>query len=270
MRKKRLPFLVLGIAILLFFLIMACFPQAFTDCGRKESFGAWLPPSSEHILGTNSLGYDIFAEVVYGAKDTLTVALASGVISLIFGIIIGLLSAQKGVLGGLFSVLTNVFVMMPKLVVFIVVAAFVGSTTLNLIILISAFGWASTARAVRAKVIHIRSQEYIEICKTYGFSHVHTAVRHILPNLSDVILSRFLLGVNGCIMAESTLSFLGFGNLYYPTWGVMINFARAGGAIIRGAYQYLLAPCVCLMLLSLSFYFISLYFDGKRDSAQAY
>ena len=80
------------------------------------------------------------------------------------------------------------------------------------------------------------------------------------------LISRFLLGVNSCIMMESTLSFLGFGDLYHPTWGTMINFAYKRGAFIRQAYSYLLTPGICIMLLSLSFFFLSLYFEGRRDT----
>lgn len=84
-----------------------------------------------------------------------------------------------------------------------------------------------------------------------GYSRKHIILRHILPNLYDVLLSRFLLGVNSCIMMESTLSFLGFGDLYHPTWGTMINFAYKRGAFLRQAYAYLLSPGVCIMMLSL-------------------
>lgn len=77
-------------------------------------------------------------------------------------------------------------------------------------------------------------------------------------------MTRLLLGITTCIMMESTLSFLGFGNLYYPTWGVIINFARNRGALVHQAYGYLIAPCLCIAFLSLSFYFISIYFEAKQ------
>ena len=266
MRRKKLPFLIIGLSILILFLFMALFPQAFTKMGRKESFGALLPPSSSHILGTNSLGYDIFTELVYGARETIVTALSAAILALTLGTIIGMLAGAKGFLGTLFGGITDMFIMLPKLIVLIVLSAFIGGSTVGLIVLIGIFCWTSTARAVRAKVIHLRSLSFIEGCKMYGYSPIHTAVRHIIPNLSDVLLSRFLLGINGCIMMESTLSFLGFGNLYYPTWGVMINFARSRGGIISGSIHYIFAPCVCIMLLSLSFYFIFIYLEGRRET----
>jgi len=266
MKRNKKSFLIAGLIILIIFLIVAAFPQLFTSYARKDSFGPWLSPCADHILGTNSLGYDVFTELIYGTRSTLIIALASSLLTLFFGFVIGILSAQKGIVGIIFDGLTNIFALLPRLVAMIVLSGFLGDTLLNMILLISGLSWVPIARAVRAKVININSKEYIEICKLYGFSRLHTAIYHVLPNLKDILLAKFLVGITSCIMMESTLSFLGFGDTYYLTWGVMINFARSRGALIRGAYNYLLSPCICIMLLSLAFYFISLYIEGKQKS----
>lgn len=245
---------------------MAACPQLFTDYGRKEMFPPWEKPGETHILGTNALGYDIFTELVYGTRQTLFIGVVSSVLTMLLGTVIGTLAAGKGMLAPVFNGLINVFVLLPRLITLIVLASFVGSSQWNLILLISAFSWVGIARNVRAKVIHINGQTFIENCVIQGYSRPHIVLHHVIPNLYDVLISRFLLGVNSCIMMESTLSFLGFGNLYYPTWGTMINFAYQRGAFIRQAYSYLLTPGVCIMLLSLSFYFISLWFEGRKDT----
>ena len=267
MRKRRVP-LVLGGILLLIFLMAAAFPTVFSSYGQKEMFAPWLTPSSEHLLGTNALGYDIFTELIYGTRQTLLIGISSSVLMLVLGSVIGTLAAGKGFLGGLSNGIINVFVLLPKLVTMIVLATFFGSSSRNLILLIAAFSWVGTARSVRAKVIHLNAQPFIENCVIQGYSHGHIILHHIIPNLYDVLLSRFLLGVNSCIMMESTLSFLGFGDLYYPTWGTMINFAYKRGAFLRQAYEYLLSPGVCIMLLSLSFYLISLYFEHRQATIQ--
>ena len=195
-------------------------------------FGPWLIPSAEHLLGTNALGYDIFTELVYGTRQTLLVGVSSSILTLLLGGVIGTLAAGKGFLGGLSNGVINIFVLLPKLVTFL------GSSSRNLILLIAEFSWVGTARNVRAKVIHLNAQPFIENCMIQGYSRKHIILRHILPNLYDVLLSRFLLGVNSCIMMESTLSFLGLGDLYRPTWGTMVNFAYKRGAFLRGAYPY--------------------------------
>jgi len=264
-RINRKIFLIIGIVILAFFLVMALFPRMFSSIGRKESFSPWLAPSHQHLLGTNSLGYDIYTELVYGCRDTILVGLCSSLLTLVLGFVIGILSTGKGFVGTIFDGLINIFALFPRLVAVIVLAGFTGRSLPGMILLISAFSWVTVARGVRVKVLHILKSEYIEICRLYGYSRLHTALYHILPNLKDVLLSKFLSGITSCIMMESSLSFLGFGDVYYPTWGVMINFARNRGALIRGAYNYLLSPCICIMLLSLAFYFISIYIEERQN-----
>lgn len=266
MKNKRLAALIPGAALLAVFILMSVCPGIFTPFGQKDMFLPWAKPDSVHLLGTNSMGYDVFTELVYGARQTLFTGVASSIITMILGTVIGTLAAGKGIAAHFFSGLINIFVLLPRLITLIVLASFLGSSQLNLILLISAFSWVGTARSVRAKVISINEQTFIENCVIQGYSRFHIVLHHIIPNLYDVLISRFLLGVNSCIMMESTLSFLGFGDLYYPTWGTMVNFAYQRGAFIRQAYSYLVTPGVCIMLLSLSFFFISLWFESRADT----
>ena len=154
--------------ILILFLTAALFPTVFTAYGQKETFGPWLTPSSEHLLGTNALGYDIFTELIYGTRQTLLVGVSSSTLTLLLGSVIGTLAAGKGLLGGLSNGIINVFVLLPKLVTMIVLATFLGSSSRNLILLIAAFSWVGTARNVRAKVIHLNAQPFIENCVIQG------------------------------------------------------------------------------------------------------
>ena len=268
MKKKPIFPLLLGLLLLLLFVLMSVRPALFTAYGQKEQFTQWLKPSAEHLLGTNAMGYDVWTELVCAAKETLYVGLASSILCLALGTLIGVLSVRKGIVGAVFNGLINVFVLLPRLICLIVLSGFLGSSRQNLIALISAFNWVGIARNVRAKVVHIHEQPFMEALTIQGFSRFHIVLHHVLPNLSDVLLSRFLLGVNSCIMLESTLSFLGFGDLYHPSWGTMINFAYKRGAFLRGAYGYLLSPGACIVLLSLSFYFVSLWFEDRQNSVE--
>lgn len=266
MRKKGFLPLILGLLLLTVFALAAFAPELFTSYSQKELFTKWLPISRGHLLGTNAMGYDILTELIYGARQTLLVGVLSSILTADFGggyrdpWELSRLGRQ------IFNGLIQIFVLLPKLITLIVLATFFGSSAAHLIVLIAAFSWVGTARAVRAKVLQLHTQPFIESCRILGYSRAHIAVRHILPNLSDVLLSRFLLGVNGCIMMESTLSFLGLGDLYRPTWGTMVNFAYKRGAFLRGAYQYLLAPGVCVMLLCLAFYLISLWLTARKET----
>lgn len=258
MKKGRIIALIIGSAILFIFILMAAFPEIFTDYGQKEMFAQWEAASGSHILGTNDMGYDIFTEIVYGARETLITGVAAGALSLIFGAVIGLLASFKGVVGNVFNGLINMFVMLPKLICLIVLSAFFGRSYAARIFLIAAFNWVSTARVVRAKALKIKNSVFIENCLILGYGKGHIAVRHVIPNLYDVLAARFILGINSSIMMESSLSFLGIGDLYNPTWGAMVNLAYKEGAFLRGAYNYLLTPAVCISLLVLAFYLVSL------------
>ena len=263
--KKRIVPLVIGACILFVFLLAAFFPSLFTQYGRKEMFAPWLKASSEHILGTNNLGYDIWTELIYGAKDTLVIGLLSSALALLFGVGVGTLSTLSGPIGMFFTSVTNLFVYLPTLVTLIVLSAFLGSSSLTLIFLIAAFSWVGTSRVVKAKVVSLSSQTFIENCTLLGYSKSHTIIHHYIRNLRDIILSRFLTTVTSCIMMESTLSFLGFGDIYHPTWGTMVNFAWKRGAMLRHAYNYLLAPGFAIMALSMAFYFLSIFFSRQNE-----
>lgn len=126
-RGRYLP-LAAGLALLSLFALAALAPGLFTGYGQKEMFQAWLAPSREHWLGTNSLGYDIFTELVYGTRETLLIGVSSSVLTMLLGAAAGVLSTVRGVWGWLSNALINVFALLPRLVTLIVLAGFLGSS----------------------------------------------------------------------------------------------------------------------------------------------
>lgn len=124
MRKKGLLPLILGLLLLTVFAFSAFAPGLFTGYGQKELFTKWLPMSREHLLGTNAMGYDIFTELVYGARQTLLVGVLSSILTLILGAGIGILGRFHGWVGQLFNGLIQIFVLLPKLITLIVLATF--------------------------------------------------------------------------------------------------------------------------------------------------
>ena len=165
MRKKGLLPLILGLLLLTVFALAAFAPELFTSYSQKELFTKWLPISREHLLGTNAMGYDIFTELVYGARQTLLVGILSSILTLILGAGIGILGSFHGWVGQIFNGLIQIFVLLPKLITLIVLATFFGSSAAHLIVLIAAFSWVGTARAVRAKVLQLHTQPFIESCR---------------------------------------------------------------------------------------------------------
>jgi len=257
-KPLKIACFVVGASILFVFILMAAFPQIFTKYGPKEMFDAWEAPSMTHILGTNDMGYDVFTEIAYGAATTLYVGLLAGFLSIAIGTFFGVLASKNNVFGHLANGFINVFLLLPKLVVLIVLCAFLPSTNAMRIVLIAAFSWVGTAREVRAKTMSLHTALYVQNCTVLGYSKLHTALRHIVPNLYDVLLAHLLVSINSSIMMQSTLGFLGMGDLYRPDWGTIIGFAYKRGAFLRQAYNWLIVPGIAISLVVLAFYLLSL------------
>lgn len=262
MKARRIVFLSLGGIILLIFILMAIAPSVFTSYSLKETFTTWQGPSIKHILGTNDMGYDIFTELVYGCRDTLIIGICSSLLSLFLGLIIGIFSTLNNWLGRLFNGILEIFIMLPKTICLIVFSTVLPNNIFIRILLIGIFSFSSIARAIRSKCLILNKSLFIENLRIEGFSNIHIFIRHYAPNLYDIIVSSFLVNITKCILLESTLSFLGLGDIYNPTWGTMVNLAFKRGAFFNEAYNYLLAPVVCISLLSISFYLINL---GVKD-----
>lgn len=269
--KNSMPYvaLILGLGIMLTFAIFAIMPHFIAPYDHKYSFDSYLPCSFEHLLGTNNLGYDIFSELVYATRSTLIVGVFAAVISLVIGMLIGLIAGSlSGIYNDAANGFINFFLLLPMLPVAIVLAAYMGGGMVNIIVVISLLAWCGTARAVRAKVLAVKSSPYIESCRVLGYGRAKITFRHILPNVLDVALSRFVTSVASCILLEATLSFLGlgFGTL---SWGTIINYAYKFGGLTRGAYNWLLAPGVCIMLLELAFYLINYFLEFRLNAVKS-
>ncbi len=265
MKRSKLS-LAAGLAIFAVFGAFALFPGVFSPYGPKEMFAAWQPPCAAHLLGTNDLGYDIFTEIVYASGSTLLIGLASAFVSLVIGSGIGLaagyLSGWRGELAG---GVIQLFLLIPMLPAAIVIAAYCGASTRNIILIISVLGWSATARTVRARTMQLRQTAFVESLVILGIPRGRIMLRHVLPNLYEVILSRYIMSVARCMMLEATLSFLGLGNPVEVTWGRMINLAYRRGGFTRGAYNWLVAPGVCIALIVIAFYCLNHYFETKNQ-----
>jgi ABC-type dipeptide/oligopeptide/nickel transport systems, permease components len=265
MKRNRI-LLCLGLILMGIFVLFALFPDAFAPYGAKEMWQAWQPPGANHILGTNDMGYDIFSELVFSARSTLAIGLAAALISLLVGSSIGLAAGYlPGWKGEIAGGVIQVFLMIPMLPMAIVIAAFLGTETRNIIIIIAALGWCATARTVRVRTMQLKQSSFVESLMILGISKWQIMTRHILPNLREVILSRYIMTVAQAIMLEATLSFLGMGNPTEVTWGRMINIAYKRGGFTRGAYNWLISPGICIALVVIAFYCINQYLEAHSS-----
>lgn len=265
--KKRAvsqPLAAAGILLLLLFVLMALFAPwiAPANPAAIDLAHRLAPPSTAHWFGTDELGRDILARVIFGARLSLLVSVSVVACSLSLGIVLG---GIAGYYGGPVDTALNIFVMnafmaLPGILLAIAFVAFLGPGLINLILALSIGGWVGYARLVRGQVLAVREREFVEAARALGASDLRIFFRHILPNIVQPLIVQSAIGMAGAVLAEATLSFLGLG-VPPPTasWGSMLNDARSH---LFDAPHLVVFPAIAVMLCVLSFNFIG---DALRD-----
>jgi peptide/nickel transport system permease protein len=261
---------MLGLALLVFFVLMALFapvifPKTLLDVTQATG-QPYQPPSLEFPLGTDDSGRSVLALVVWGARISLLVGLAATVLSMVIGTTVGITSGhRKGWVGGALDRLTDWFLVIPYLPLAIVLATVLGRSLLNIIIVIGVTSWPGTARLIRAQTMSVSARPYLERSQALGAGNIHQMSRHVLPNVMPLVLANTTLAVSISILSETTLSFLGLGDPDNVSWGSILEQAFQAGAISQGAWWYLGAPGVCVVLVVLAFNLIGRAIEDILD-----
>ena len=256
----------LGLIIVAFFALMAIFgpilmPFRTTTMAASREF-IFNPPSLEHILGTDNLGRDVLAYLVNGSRNSLMVGISATIITIGLGTLIGVTS---GYIGGwvdnLLMRITDFFLVLPWLPFCMVLAAILGNSIWNIILVIGLTGWAGTARVIRAQTLSVKEQQYVERMVSVGAKKGHIMWKHILPNVFPLVFAEAILIVSSSILTETSLAFLGLGDPTNPSWGTMLNDAFDTDAMTIGAWWFFITPGVCVILVALGFTLMGYAFD---------
>lgn len=249
----------IGIGILLIFTLIAVFAPVIAPYNPKEiHFIPWEKPSFEHLLGVNSYGQDIFSQVVYGSRVTLSVGILAGLLTSFIGIFVGLLAGYKGGrTGEILMRIVDVFLVVPTLAFMIVLAAFLPSMGIfNLIIIIGALSWLWMARSIRSQTLSEAKREYVDAAKAQGMSSLEIMFKEILPNIIPVVTANMVMVITAAMLTEATLSFLGLGDPAFISWGQMLAISFENNAILYNAWWWMLPPGFCIATLGFSFMLI--------------
>ena len=257
---------MIGASILLFFFLVALFgplvyPFDPQDFGRGEDI--MNPPSPQHWLGTDDMGRDVLGNLISGSRVSLMVGILATLISMFLGTVLGILAGfyDKSIGGAFIMRFTDFFLVIPWLPLMLVLAAILGTSIWNIILVIGLTGWAGTTRVVRAQTLSIRERPYIERAVAIGSSNKHIMFKHVLPNVFPLIFANTILVSAVAILSETTLSFLGLGGPTRPSWGMMLHYAFSSGAASIGAYWYFIPPGLSVVLVVLAFTFLGYAFD---------
>jgi peptide/nickel transport system permease protein len=206
------------------------------------------PPTTQHWLGTDELGRDVFRATLAGSRISLLVGLLATAISIIVGTIFGLLAGYyPGFWGNVLMRVTDFFLVLPLLPLIIILAAIFGQSFLITILVIGFTSWPSTTRIVRSQVLSLRERQFVERIRSLGANDARIIGVHILPNVLPLIFANTVLVIAGSILAEATLAFLGLGDPVRVSWGTMLHFAFISGA------AYLVPPGIGIVWVVLGF-----------------
>ncbi|MCI0549078.1 MAG: ABC transporter permease [Candidatus Rokubacteria bacterium] len=260
----RKPLGAISGVIILALLVLAVFADRIAPYAYDESVhGARMkPPSARFWMGTDNLGRDIWSRVVYGARISVTVGFATVALATLMATIIGVSSAY---LGGAYDIvvqrIVDAWMSFPALVVVLSLMAVLGPGLVNLILALSILGAASASRVIRGSTLSVIQNPYVEAARALGAGHLRIVVRHVLPNVTATILILATIGLGTVILAESGLSFLGFGiPPPYPSWGAMLS--GSGRSFMYHAPWMALWPAVAISLAVFGF---NMFGDALRD-----
>ncbi len=250
---------MIGLVTLVVFVLLALLAPVISDGSELRAVNAtdnpvWATPEELPPLGTDNLGRSVWAQLVFGARISLLVGLAATAIAIVIGAAVGIVAGFFGGLpGGVLMRVTEWFLVIPFLPLAIVLATVLGPSIENIIFVIGITSWPGTARLVRAQVLTLKERLYVDRSRALGAGGGHLMTRHVLPNVSPLILANTTLTVPIAILSETTLAFLGLGDPTRASWGKMLDEAFAAGALTRNAWWYYLPPGICILIVVMAF-----------------
>ena len=228
-------------------------------------------PSLEHLMGTDELGRDIFSRVVYGARVSLSAALAAVGLSLVIGIPLGAIAGSfGGWVDNLIMRLVDIFYCIPSMPIILILGAAMdnmrvepGKRLIYLMLILGILGWAGIARLVRGQILSLREQEFMTATEACGISVKSRIFKHLIPNVIPQLIVNCTMGLGSVIITEATLSFLGLGVKFpFASWGNIIN--DVNNTHVLTTYWFIWIPAGLLLLLTVLAF--NLVGDGLRDA----
>jgi len=216
-----------GVALLLLIVLMAIFAPllaGYDPTGQSRS--AFQSPCLSHLLGTNHVGQDIWSQLVYGARTSLLVGLSVAFLTTVLSALMG---ASAALIGGLYESIVmrvvDALIVIPVIIVLILVAAYLQPSLWILIILLSLLGWQGGARIVRSQALSLKERMHVSAARCFGGSRLYLIYRHIVPDLSPILLVEFIYSMRRAIFMEAGLAFLGIADPSIVSWGMMMREA---------------------------------------------
>ncbi|MFN8475347.1 MAG: ABC transporter permease [Anaerolineae bacterium] len=252
-----------GLFTILILVVIALLAPALApyDPAEQDLMNSLMPPSREHLMGTDDLGRDTFSRVLVGSRVSLSVAFVSVAILITIGVLIGVVAGYYRTFDGPLMRVIDLMMSIPNTFLILTIVALFGPGLRNTILVIALTSWMGTARIVRGQFLSLREKEFVEAALAVGASNRRIIFRHIMPNILSVVIVQATLFVAFTVIVESTLSYLGLGvQPPAPSWGNMLS---SGRNFIQQAWWMTVFPGLAIFITVLAFNFLG---DGLRDA----
>lgn len=255
------PLAIAGVTVFAVIALAAIFAPLLARYAPLDMVGPLgAPPSGSHPFGTNDSGQDIFSQVVYGARFSLAVGLGTGASITVLATVVGMTAGYVGRwLDDLFSMVMNVFLVVPQLPLLVVIAAYVPlkgndpiGAAITMITVITITGWAWGGRVIRSQTLTLRNRDFVQASIVSGESKRRIIFQEVMPNMISLLANTLIMSSMGAILTEAGLDYLGIGSVSQVTWGSMLNKAQATSTLFSGEWWCFVFPGLAIAVTVMS------------------
>lgn len=246
----------IGLVIVVTLILVAILAPFIAPYDPTERVGPpFARPSAAHPLGTNDIGQDLMSELIFGTRVSLTVGLVAATVALLIGTTIGILAGfYPRRLGAVLMRGVDIVLILPFLPLLIILAAYLGRSLMNTVLVIGILIWAGSARVIRSQVLSLTQRDYVVASRAMGATDLHIIIKHVLPLTLLLAIGEFVQATAGAILLEASLSYLGLGDPLQKSWGAILYWAQVRGAFLTPAWQWwVLPPGLMIMAAALGF-----------------
>lgn len=261
---RRNPMGVASAAVLGLLVVVALAAPLIADYPSGFSANVLQPPSAEHWFGTDNLGRDIFAQVVWGTRVSMFVGAAASALAIALGVVVGVLSAYVRRVDAVLRMVVDLSLSLPVLPLMILVAALAGPSLPTIILVISFFSWPEVARVVRAQALAVVGLPYMDAARVLGGGHGWILRKHLLPAVAPVISVTVVLTASRAVLSEAGLSFLGLGDPTSWSWGRILYESQQSGSM-TSAWWTTLFPSIAILVLVIAATLVAIAYNDARN-----
>jgi peptide/nickel transport system permease protein len=261
---RRNPLAIIAMLLMAMFIVIAIFAPLIAAYPTGSSAAILTAPSARHWFGTDNLGLDIFAEVIWGTRNSLIVGAAASALSVFIGVMVAVIGAYFRRIDSVIGMFVDVCLSLPVLPLMILVAALAGPSLETTVFVIAFFSWPAVSRVVRSQALAVIELPYLDAARVVGDSNWRVIRKHLIPAVSPVIAVSVVLTASNAVLVAAGLSFLGLGDPSEWSWGQILYNSEQAGAL-QSAWWTALFPSLAILLLVMSATLISIAYNDARD-----